>query len=83
MVRLFWRFVGAPIDRPGGPWWCRDFYTEGEACSHHGIYQKGIIAEVRLYRGKLPPVSTMNIWPPDDAVVIWDGDRRVHGQDTR
>ena len=28
--RLYYRYIGAPIDRPGGAWWYRDFLSNDE-----------------------------------------------------
>ena len=77
MFRLFWRFVGAPMDRVGGPWWCRDFETEGAALSHSGVFHS-LVAEVRLQEGELAAVDPMNIYPSDDAIIVWDGEKRVY-----
>jgi len=34
--RLYYWIAGAPLDRPGGPWWYRDFETSDDLIRHLG-----------------------------------------------
>ncbi len=34
MTRVYYRFKGVPDDRPGGPWWHRDFANWREAVDY-------------------------------------------------
>jgi len=65
MLRVYYWLSGAPADRPGGPWWMRDFqnpkrgyeFMEGiKKISHKILYQEGAFQ----------PVDHNNLVPPDD-----------------
>jgi hypothetical protein len=72
--RLYTRYAGAPVDRPGGPWWYTDFRTTPDALAHFKrAYHPAIYAEVRLLEdwrcpnNRLPTHGNMDVCPPPEA----------------
>lgn len=68
--RVYWWLTGISADRPGGPWWYRDFRSEfGTRRLLNDL--RPFCLEIRLvtFDGPVPPYSPWNIEPPPDAEV--------------
>lgn len=79
-VRLFWRYVGAPMNREGGPWWYCDCETEEEALRHPNVFMRDI-AEAKLAKEDHRQLDYALVYPPDDAFRVWDGKQRVYEEE--
>lgn len=74
-ARIYYRYQGAPIDRPGGPWWYGDFETEESArnCISKNRLPFTMFAQAFLLvrpKAQLPMHDPMEIAPPMDAEEI-------------
>ena len=68
--RVYWWLRGIPAERPGGPWWYRDFRSQVGARRLLNDLREHC-REIRLaeFSGALPPYSPWNIVPPPEAEV--------------
>ena len=69
MRRLYFWFKGATWDRPGGPWWYRDFESF-EEMSRFFRDVKPFLLHARWIADKFPEHDPMDIQPPVSAVVM-------------
>lgn len=70
--RLYYWIKGVPENRPGGPWWCRDFFSSGE----RQAYFNDIVEFLHAYCWELngtykPKHGYWNIKPSDMEMVIY------------
>ena len=79
--RLYYWFDGAPVDRPGGPWWYRDF-SKAEERDWFLLNTRPFLrrwAETHGEWGKLPDHNPMKIQPSKDLTLYrreggsWNG----------
>jgi len=66
-TRVYYWMKGAPPDRPGGPWWYKDFHSDIEAyvfISDLWQFTKDIRT---LKAAQLPEQETSNCAPPVEA----------------
>ncbi len=70
MTRVYYRFSGAPLDRPGGPWWYRDLPTARVAMSYGRTMQPVCDEVLVLYGPNLPDHDPMAIKPPKEATPL-------------
>lgn len=82
MTRVYWWFDGVDENRPGGPWWYRDFTAEDE---YYNPLRPHIFANalapfcksIMLLKGELPyhgsfiqPPASAIPWPNDENSAI-------------
>lgn len=72
MIRLYYRFKNVPVDRPGGPWWYRDFVRPDLARDYLRDVGPFLEEAFRLHRGNLamPEHDPMMIEPAPDAEPV-------------
>ncbi len=69
MVRLYFWIRGAPENRPGGPWWCRDF--------ENIFHRRTFLNDVRPYlyapacTNAEEIVDPENVRPPATAEIFY------------
>lgn len=68
MYRVYWVAQGVNWDRPGGPWWYKDFYTSDER--DRFIKGLGPFAECIKTLDDTPYHHPMKIVPPPEAVTV-------------
>lgn len=68
--RLYYWFDGTPADRPGGPWWYRDF-SKGDERWEHLLCLRPFLRRWAETHGEspLPTYDPMKIWPPEDLTL--------------
>jgi len=75
MYRVYFWISGAPHNRPGGPWWYRDFNFKSQA--EIFINDMGPVCRtIKLLIAsndypELPNHPVMQIVPPKEAETIW------------
>lgn len=70
--RLYYWFQGAPADRPGGPWWYRDFENGGERNFFLLLCKPFLYrwAEAHGESGTMPNHDLMEIQPPEELTLF-------------
>lgn len=73
--RLYYWFDGAPADRPGGPWWHRDFSKDSERNWFLLVLRPFLYRWAELQgEGPLPQHESMRIRPPKELTLFsWEG----------
>lgn len=68
-VRLYFWFRGSDRNRPGGPWWYRDFHNADERT----VFLDDIVSFLFAYceEDSLPAHDLMKIRPPDESKIVW------------
>ena len=71
MTRVYYRFQGVPLDRPGGAWWYAD-YNHVHGAVEHGKAMRPFCDEVLILHGlNLPDHDPMAVKPPEGARALW------------
>ncbi len=67
--RLYYWFDGAPADRPGGPWWYRDFYKEDNPNAFLVDCKSFLYKWAEMHGDDLPRHDPMRIYPPKSLQI--------------
>ena len=76
MKRLYFWIKSAPSDRPGGPWWYRDFYEDSD-CGPYDQKLDSFLADLKPFlrtyaiEDKLTDHDPMEIHPPDETKIVF------------
>ena len=69
-VRLYYWFKGAPEQRPGGPWWYRDFKAHGEMDAYLKDIEQFLQHAYVIEADVLPEHDPLEIVPPVEAEKV-------------
>lgn len=71
-MRLYFWFKGAPRDRPGGPWWYRQFPNEWMLHRFLEDTKVFLYAWAKTFEGSESLPDPMHIRPPGNATIEYD-----------